>query len=342
MRERFKILLGYPATLIPQKWLIRASRQDIVFPFYHAVSDQFMPHVAYAYRVRTRKRFIKDLDFLLKHFEPVGLDELKALGNRGKRKKPAMFLSFDDGLSEVHEVVAPVLLSRGIPAAIFVNTDFIDNRDLFYRYKSSLLLDRFESIKYSPAVTEIMQSRYHLASSNKRCVKKFIISMSYKNKKELDAVARLVDLDYETFLKVKKPYLTMQQLNELADQGFYIGSHSKDHPLFSEISSEERIIQYRESMEFLHARLGIDYRIFSFPFSDNGVPAEFFREIVSEDLPGVEASFGTRGLKKDSVSFHHQRIPMENGTVPGNILIRGEYFYYLLKGLFGQNEVERL
>ncbi|HEC43815.1 MAG TPA: hypothetical protein ENI20_13410 [Bacteroides sp.] len=342
MREQFKILLGYPGALIPQKWFIRASGQDLIFPFYHAVSDQFMPHVAYNYRVRTRKRFNKDLDFLLKHYEPVGLDELKAPGRGGKRKKPAMFLSFDDGLSEIHDVVAPVLISRGIPAAIFVNTDFIDNRDLFYRYKSSLLLDRFESIKYSPAVTEIMQSRYHLASSHKRCVKEFILSISYKNKKELDAVARLVDLDFETFLKVKKPYMTLQQLNELDDRGFYIGSHSKDHPLFSEISAEERKIQYRESMEFLHTELGIDYRIFSFPFSDNGVPAEFFREISSEDSPGVEASFGTRGLKKDTVSFHHQRIPMENGTVPGNILIRGEYIYYLLKGLFGQNEVKRL
>ena len=95
-------------------------------------------------------------------------------------------------------------------------------------------------------------------------------------------------------------------------------------------------------MDFLQNELRIDYGVFSFPFSDDGVPAEFFRDINSEGMPRIDASFGTRGLKKDPVSFHHQRIPMENGTAAGSILIRGEYLYYLAKGLFGKNEVKRI
>ena len=154
MRAGLKIFLGTLGRWIPQGWLIRLTRQYLVLPFYHAVSDDLMPHVAHVYPVRSRSAFMKDLEFFLRHYEPLGLEDLKSPVPPGKRKKPAMFLSFDDGLSEIYDIVAPLLLSKGIPAGIFVNTGFVDNRDLFYRYKSSLLLDRFESIKYSPAVTE--------------------------------------------------------------------------------------------------------------------------------------------------------------------------------------------
>ena len=342
MREGIKIFLGTVGGWIPQKWLILLSRQDLILPFYHTVSNTPMPHVSNAYPVRTLKHFRTDLEFLLKHYEPVGLDYLLSYTPGGSSAKPAMFLSFDDGLSEIYHLVAPVLLSKGIPAAVFFNTDFIDNKDLFYRYKTSLLLERFESIKYSPAVTELLQSRYHLASPIKKCVREFLLSISYKNRHELDEVAKLVDLDFRAFLKVKKPYMSMDQIKDLSDKGFYIGSHSKDHPGFGEISPQDRLSQYRESMEYLQIHTGTGYGLFSFPFSDAGVPENFFNELKKEGMPRLDASFGSAGLKNDPVAFHHQRIPMEAGRAGAGRLIRGEYLYYLAKSIAGKNKISRI
>ena len=342
MRQAVKLTLGTLGGWIPQQLLIRISRQDLVFPFYHAVSDVPMPHVERVYPVRSLKRFKGDLEFLLKHYEPVGLEALKSPGSLGRRSKPAMFLSFDDGLSEIDDLVAPVLDRKGVPAAFFVNTDFIDNRDLFYRYKSSLILERLEKIGYSPAVTELFQSRYHLAGSGRKCVRDFILEISYRNRKELDEIAKLVDLDFGTFLKVRKPYMSLQQLKKLANMGFYIGAHSKDHPLFAELRPPDRLFQYRESMEFVQKELGTGYGIFSFPFSDDGVPASFFEEIKREGMPPLDASFGTAGLKKDPVHSHYQRIPMEAGRGPVRRLLRGEYLYYLAKGPVGKNKIVRV
>ncbi len=341
MRTRFKIFLGTIGAWIPQGLLIRLTGQDFVFPFYHLVSDKPMPHVDKVYPVRSQKRFRKDLEFLLRHYEPVGLEALIQSGSPRKRSRPAMFLSFDDGLSEVYEAVTPLLRSMGIPAAIFINTDFIDNRDLFYRYKASLLLDRLERINYSPAVTELLQSRYHLASATRKCVKELILSISYRNRQELDQIAATVDLDFSTFLKVKKPYMSLEQVKELAGQGFYIGAHSRDHPLFSELGPEERLSQYGESMEYIQKELGAAYGIFSFPFSDDGVPADFFEQILAPGMPRLDASFACAGLKKDPVPFHNQRIPMESGNVPAGLFLRGEYLYYLMKQLAGKNEIRR-
>jgi len=340
MRQVFKITLGTAGGWIPMKLLTRMSGQDLLLPYYHAVSDKPMPHVDKVYPVRSLKRFRKDLDFLLKHYEPVALDELIS-GISTKRSKPAMFLSFDDGLSEIYHVVSPVLTAKGIPAAFFINTDFIDNRDLFYRYKCSLLLDRFKSINYSPAVTELLHSRYHLASSKKRCVREFLLELSYDNRREFDEVGKLVDLDFKTFLKVKKPYMSMEQIKELSDRGFYIGAHSKDHPHFALLSPTDRLIQFKESMEFLQDGMDLKYGIFSFPFSDDGVPADFFSAMRKQGMPGLDASFGTAGLKNDPVNNHFHRVQMETRKASALQIIKGEYLYYLGKGPVGKNELKR-
>ncbi len=340
MRQAFKMTLGRAGGWIPMKLLVRMTGQNLVFPYYHAVSDNTMPHVENVYPVRSLKGFRKDLDFLLRHFEPVGLEELIS-PSQNKRTKPAMFLTFDDGLSEIYNVVSPVLIAKGVPAAFFINTDFINNRDLFYRYKSSLLIDRFEKIQYSPSVTELLQSRYHLASSGKKCVTEFLLELSYENRRVLDEVARLVDLDFKTFLRVKKPYMSMEQIRELSDRGFFIGAHSKDHPHFGLLNQRERLSQFRESLEFLQKELDLGYGIFSFPFSDDGVPGNFFSAIKAPGMPRLDASFGTAGMKNDPEKNHFHRIQMEAENASARRIIKGEYLYYLGKGPVGRNELRR-
>jgi peptidoglycan/xylan/chitin deacetylase (PgdA/CDA1 family) len=316
--------------------------QNHVFPFYHAVSSQPMPHIRYAYEVRSLSNFKKDLDFLLRHYRPMNLGDLLSLAKgESKSSKPGFFLSFDDGLSEIYSVVAPLLISKGIPAAVFVNTDFLDNKELFHRYKASLLLERFDKIGYSNPVTEVLQSRYHLASGRKRCVKEFLLSLSYHNRHVLDEVAELVELDFKAFLKIKTPYLSSLQLKDLSTQGFYIGAHSKNHPRFSEITEDERREQYQGSMEFIQREFKTGYGMFSFPFTDVGIEEEFFQLINSDRMPPLDVSFGTRGLKNDPVPNHFQRIPMEYGKIQAGTILRGEYLYFVLKHLFGKNDVIR-
>ncbi|MFC2115504.1 polysaccharide deacetylase family protein [Bacteroidota bacterium] len=341
MRQAFKLFLGIIGGWIPHQLLILISGQDMILPFYHTVSDLPMPHVENVYPVRSVRRFKRDLEYLLKHFEPVGLEALKS-DSPPKHSKPAMLLSFDDGLSEIHDIVAPLLAAKGVPAAFFVNTDFVDNRDLFFRYKSSLILDRLKTIKYSPAVAELFQSRYHLADSSKKSIKAFLLGKTYMNRDEFDDIGKLLELDFGTFLKIKEPYMSLEQIRTLADQGFYIGAHSKDHPLFSNLSMQDMLLQYRESMEFVRREIAAGYGIFSFPFTDHGVPARFFDEIKEKDMPRLDASFGAAGLKKDPLPFHYQRIPMEVGRIPASVLLKGEYLYYLAKGLARKNEIQRI
>ena len=335
-------MLSIAGGWIPQSILTNVTGHHFLFPFYHTVSNHPLPHVDQVYRVRSLARFTRDLDFLTRHFKPVGLDELGAFRN-GERKpsKPCMFLTFDDGLSGIYDIVAPELLKRGIPAAFFINTNFIDNQDLFFRYKASLILDRLEHNKYPRAVLENFQRRFHLVRAGKVNVRELVLGVTYPRRAELDEMAKLVDLDFTAFLKVKKPYLTSIQISELAHSGFYIGAHSKDHPLFTDLAMDEQLSQYQESLKLVQREFGLTYGLFSFPFQDNGVSASFFEALSAEGMPPLDATFGTAGLKEDPVDFHFQRVPMERENIPASLILKGEQVYYLLKSLFGRHKMNR-
>ena len=144
MIDRNRKIVAVFARFAGLRSLIRLTGQTTLFPFYHTVSGQALPHVIHLYPLRTEQEFEADMDEMLRYFEPLSFSDYLERTVKPKGK-PHMVLSFDDGLSECHAFIAPLLKKKGIPAAFFLNNHFIDNRGLFYRYKASILIDRIKS-----------------------------------------------------------------------------------------------------------------------------------------------------------------------------------------------------
>ena len=105
--------LNQPSKVFPTRLLINATNQKCVLPFYHAISDKTLPHINHLYRVKTTKEFDSDLEFLLRHFTPVDYLEFKQIAaTDSKPHKPVFLISFDDGLREFHDVIAPMLVKK--------------------------------------------------------------------------------------------------------------------------------------------------------------------------------------------------------------------------------------
>ncbi len=130
----------------PVELLTKITGKNTIFPFYHIVSNDKVPHVEHLYPIRTTQKFEQDLDFFLNHYTPIEIDDIIDSTLHGKPlKKNSFLLSFDDGLSEVYDIIAPILLRKGIPAIFFINSGFIDNKDLFFRYKASILIEKLKN-----------------------------------------------------------------------------------------------------------------------------------------------------------------------------------------------------
>ncbi len=340
-RNTFLQLFRIPGALLPTRWLASWSGQSFIVPLYHTVSDEKPEHIRHLYSVKSRRQFEADLDFLLKNYRPIGAPELEKLIQEGTLPKHNSFLlTFDDGLREFHDLIAPLLLQKGIQAICFLNSDFVDNKDLFFRYKASLLigaLERQQQLLKSEAVKEWF---LQYAPARNAGFRQTLLSISYQNRSALDELAKLVDLDFSRFLTEHQPYLSSDQINALKNRGFCFGAHSCDHPEYRFLSLEEQVRQTKTSVTDICTRFALPYRTFAFPFTDYGVSTAFFQNLYEQE-PRVNLSFGCAGMKQDQYPQHIQRIPFEAGNLSAREVLNNEYLYYLLKALAGRNSIRR-
>lgn len=306
-----------------------------IFPFYHTISNEQLPHIKHLYKVKTEKDFIADLDFLLKNYKPINYFEfIENLKNGKKTDKNTFLLSFDDGLRECYTTIAPILKKKGVPAIFFLNSDFIDNKKLFYRYKVSLIINEIGKNKNLEKKIEKILSENNLLIDN---VLKSLNKINYLNKNILDKIATEINIDFDNFLLTQKPYISTSEIKSIISEGFAIGSHSLNHPKYNLIPENEQIRQTIEDSEKICDDFNLNYQTFAFPFTDFGVKKSFFKKIS----PKFEATFGTAGLKNDEIKNHFQRIPMENSNLSGEKIVKSEYFYFLMKSVLRKNRIKR-
>jgi peptidoglycan/xylan/chitin deacetylase (PgdA/CDA1 family) len=309
--------------VVSAKTLFRRTAPAFL-PFYHVVSNKKLPHIL-NYPYSTVSDFEKELDYFLKFFEPVSLYEFI----NGKKKSSKIFhISFDDGLRECAEIIAPVLKRKGIAATFFINPGFVDNKQLFHKYKASLILGELQN-KPNKAAEKILQEN-NLSGFK-------ILQAEFSQIAVLDQAAEEIGIDFERFLLEQKPYLTFEQIQKLAKDGFSIGAHSFNQQEFWKISEQEQLEQIIKSMSWISANIPQKIKTFAFPFTDSGVPASVLKTIEKEQI--CDITFGTAGVKYDEFKFHFQRYPVEQ---PGDfkLNLKGEFIYYELRKLIGKATVK--
>lgn len=91
--------------------------------FYHRVAD----HTPNDWSISCRN-FLKHLDWLDGRFEFVSMDDMVTSQKIGKRDRPTVHLTFDDGYADNMVVALPELIRRAIPTTYFVSTRFAEEQ----------------------------------------------------------------------------------------------------------------------------------------------------------------------------------------------------------------------
>lgn len=296
---------------------IRKLQHIPFLPFYHSLEFQAsIPHISPIYSPRKVEEFKNDLDFILQYFKAISLEELILFKNGEIRfDRPVFHLSFDDGLREVYELAMPILIEKGIPATLFVNPDFIDNKALFFRYQLALMST--QQIGNIPSAS-FLEIRNHEAFEQ--------FTNQYN-----------IVFDSKPFLREYQPYMTFSQVEDWVSKGFTVGGHSMSHPNYQYISLERQLEETVKSVDYVMDSFQMKYRAFAFPFEDLGVKKAFFEKIEKR----VDISFGTSGVKSDDIPFHYQRTCMEKGRRTAADIIRSEYAYYQWARWIGRHKMKR-
>ncbi|WP_343661486.1 polysaccharide deacetylase family protein [Chryseobacterium sp.] len=308
---------------------------DYCLPLYHSVSDKELPHLKHVIRYKNIQQFEEDLDHFSKNFQFVSWQEFKdCMSGNFKPAKKIALLTFDDGFREFYEVAAPILERKGIYACNFINPAFIDNKEMMFRCKASLLADAVGKIKtIDPEVYFILS----LKNTDRHVLQKKILTINYQEKEILDRLAGKLEVDFKAYSREYKPYLSTEELKQLTSKGFGISSHSWDHPKYGDLSLKEQMETTDKTFAYLKENSFL-YESFAFPFTDFEVGKDFFDELYKNEE--IYCSFGCAGIKLDSVKKNFQRIPMEMGESGAQIL-RKEIAYFRLKKWMNKNTIVR-
>jgi len=308
------------AQLLPLAVLKQRRPGSLLLPYHHLVSDAPVPHIKHLYPWKGTKDFEKDLDYLLRRFKPVTLpDIIQSLRTGQSLPSGSFLLTFDDGLREVKDIIAPMLLRKGIPAAFFLNSAFLDNKNLFYKFKLSLIIDSLQTTDHSKATLDKLYAQLH---TDEASVIAAIKKITYTTRGQADEIAAILGISFTQYLAEVKPFLTLDEVSTLLQQGFAIGGHSIDHPYYNQLTLEEQLFQTRQSVDFLVQQFQLPYRAFAFPHTDAGVSKIYFNTLLEGPDP-LDVIFGTGNQKRDFNPKILHRFNCERPTVSINAAVKG-------------------
>jgi peptidoglycan/xylan/chitin deacetylase (PgdA/CDA1 family) len=159
----------------------------------------------------------------------------------------ALAVTVDDGYGDFQEAGYPVFAEYGIPATVFLATDFLDG-------KSWLWFDRvvyaFRNAKVSAASVEMPGGqvlRFTLESdASRRAAGQHLadlaVALSPTHRRELvDALPQLLKAEMPEQAPTECRPLSWDAVRLLAASGVEFGAHTKTHPILSALTDPEEL-----------------------------------------------------------------------------------------------------
>ncbi len=262
--------------LRPAATCARGSRQPLILG-YHRVVDDFEAAVRTQMpgMLTSRTMLEKHLDFVGRHFRFVSVAEIEAHFESGMPfTEPVAAVTFDDGYRDVYEQALPVLLRKGIPAALFVVTDLVGRTDWLVHDKlHRLLVDAFDSwahrrrglcdlLTRAGLPAEALLSARSAASSPAESVSILLPQLS---RAEVDRLMAALEAHGADAGDDVPQTLTWPMLSEMQQAGMTIGSHTCRHislPTESDATVDEELEGSKRALE---CELGTTVSHFAYP-----------------------------------------------------------------------------
>jgi peptidoglycan/xylan/chitin deacetylase (PgdA/CDA1 family) len=275
--------------------------------------------------------FERHMLFLQEEFRIISLHELLERWNTGDWDKEARYcvVTFDDGWLDNYLYAYPILRKFGIPATIFLPTDFVGTHEWFWPEKvaycvNDLTRSEEASVKGGPILNEFLgidADRTRLSYVSDVARRDFADHVIERCKEHNPkAISELVDKLSNALgiiLPHKRCIVDWTEVAVMAQGRISFGSHSCSHRILTHLSAHDVKSELEESQQVLMARSKNYVPVFCYP---NGNNTARIQAMVKEC--GYQAAVGVQpGVEGASPSqlFELRRISIHNDiayTVP--------------------------
>lgn len=253
-----------------------ANRGKALIVMYHRFSrEEGTPMVS-------ARAFAEQIDYLTSHYRIVPLSFVAARLGAGKPLPPRVaVLTIDDAYSDVYDIAFPILRERGVPATVFVVTDFAERKTWLWTDKLRYLTSRVEGRQLEMAV-QGRALRCELNGPASRLEAAAMINARLKtleDEAKEEAIFGIADSLSVTIPASPPPEfasITWDDARRMQAAGIEIGSHSVTHPILTNICLARLRRELGESRERIESELSRKVDLFCYP---NG---NFNREVRRE------------------------------------------------------------
>jgi glycosyltransferase involved in cell wall biosynthesis/peptidoglycan/xylan/chitin deacetylase (PgdA/CDA1 family) len=210
-------------------------------------------------RVSTLERH---LEFVGRRFHFVSLDELGSRLEQGTASRLAA-LTFDDGYLDFYERAFPLLQRKGIPGAVFVVTDLLDEGRSFLHDRVHAALESALSRWGAARVRAFLVARgFAVAELPDHAFPATRALLQALGQDELIGIC--MALEPAGNVAVSRS-LTWDQLVRMSRAGITVGSHTRSHVLLPRESAARVREETTGSRAAIEARLGLPVTHFVYP-----------------------------------------------------------------------------
>lgn len=248
-------------------------RDGISILMYHSVTKEPLSVPDWCF-VQERS-FQEQMVYLKNHCRVIPLKDVPSL-TRENNGRPKVAITFDDGFQSNYDIAWPILKKLGLPATIFLATDFIgsDNTVWFCRINEALSKTSLTNLEWDGMT-------YDLSTQRCRGQAHAAIQERLKTHEHSQLLAKTRQLIQilgdrpERPIRPGSPYrmLGATEVREMAASGLVdFGAHTCSHAILSGLSKSEREREITESLAVVERLTGVPCTLFAFP---NGRASDF-------------------------------------------------------------------
>jgi peptidoglycan/xylan/chitin deacetylase (PgdA/CDA1 family) len=255
--------------------------------------------------------FREQMKFLLDHYEVLPLDEALTRCRDNRVRRPVIAITFDDGYQSNHDLVLPVLEELGLPATIYLATEFLDTDSTIW---TGLLHHGFTVTRIGRLDWRGRQWVLDTPQDRARALQR--IKAQLKSEPQLNLFTAVSELmkaltgSERATIDGSSPYrmLDTASVRRLASsRSIQLGAHTHRHYVLSRISRDQQRSEILTSKCIVESLTSLPCRSFAYP---NGRPEDFNQDTL--DILGecdFEFAITTVSGPCTSKSFDRLRVP---------------------------------
>lgn len=283
-------------------WLDRVPEDSFMVLMYHRIipAAEGGPYLQPGMYVEP-ETFDMHLRFLKQHFEIRSINDLYETKpcDLNRKRKPACYLTFDDGWADFYQYAFPLLVKHQVPATVYLPTGFIGTGKSFWTERLSRICSQLEITGRCTEFIDFVRSkpkfdRFKLSDSLEQSLEQMITALKQFREEEIIAFLESIEITFALqFPTTQRDFLNWEEVDEMYRSGLVtFGSHTESHRILTKLKIEEVYEELHRSNDCLIKRGIVEGNRITFCYPNGG-----YNSIVASQVEAINftCAFTTHG-----------------------------------------------